>query len=66
MNLIASIANALFDNADLLALPRPRVIADIRATYRCGDDTAIKAYSLARVIAHKRSRRITVPTRKTA
>jgi len=57
MNLIAAIANALFDNAAVLDLPRWRVYLDIREKYGCGDNTAREAYALARVIAHRRRRR---------
>jgi hypothetical protein len=52
--LIANIANALIDHRPLLALPRWRVLADIRATYGCGEFTAREAYALARVAGRVR------------
>ena len=60
MNLIAIIANELFDNAPVFDLPRWRVHADIRAKYGCGDFTAREAYALGRLVSGQRKRRHTV------
>lgn len=58
MSLLAVIANALFDNAAVLDLPRKRVYADICHAYGCRERTAREAYALARVITHRRRRRV--------
>jgi hypothetical protein len=54
MNAIASIANALVTHRDVLALPRWRVVADVRERFHCCDSTAREAYALARTAAHAR------------
>jgi hypothetical protein len=60
VNAIASIANELVTHRDVLALPRWRVVADVRERFRCCDSTAREAYALARTAAHARKRRDTV------
>lgn len=59
MPLIAIIANALIDHAPVLALPRWRVMADIREKYRCSEVTAREAYALARIAGKMRHKRNT-------
>lgn len=61
MNAVARITNALVSHPHLFALPRWRVIADVRERFGCSDWVARTAYADARVCAHHRDRRSTTP-----
>lgn len=60
MPMQALIANALIANAPILALPRWRVMADIRQRFGCCESIAREAYALARIEGRMRQRRWTV------
>lgn len=64
MNQVAVITNALISNSPVLALPRWRVIADVRERFRCCESAAREAYALARAEGHARNRRDTTPYAK--
>lgn len=66
MSAVAAITQSLIAHADLLALPRWRVIADVRERFACSDWAARTAYANARVLGHKRDRRHTVPHTRAA
>lgn len=51
---VARVANAIRDNAAILALPRLTVVADAKQTFRCSDWVAREAYAVARVEARAR------------
>lgn len=61
MSVLAQVTSALVAHPDLFALPRWRVIDDVRAVFGCSDWAARTAYAKARVQSRKRDRRDTTP-----
>lgn len=66
MSAVATITASLLAHVDVLALPRWRVIADVRSVFGCSDYAARTAYARARVMGHRRDRRSTSPHERAA